>query len=158
MPKTSAPTRPKKHEGVADAFKYEVLSGLIAEVAELRAEIGGLREQLATEVRTRRLIVVNPRGFESIVASAGDAFAEVMLTSEQDPSVWSSLHSNDEGEPSSGVYLSGGDNGLGIFEVEKTELDADVNEYSARLAIHADRNDPRFHDIGLDREGLHFGG
>jgi hypothetical protein len=41
------------------------------QVADLRAEIAGLRAQLATEVRTRRLVVIDADGNERIYSELG---------------------------------------------------------------------------------------
>lgn len=155
------------------------VAALRSELAKLRLEMGHLRaeinhralelgddllyyqRQLATEVRTRRVVVVNEEGFEGVVAEAGNGLASVKVTSQEDPSVWTSIHANDQSGVSSGLYLSGGDNGAGSFEVLGEVYDVDVPEaieYSASLDITPDSMDPRFHGVSLDREGLHFGG
>lgn len=49
------------------------------EVAQLRQKVAELVEQMATEVRTRRLVVVEEDGFERIVAGASGAHGELAV-------------------------------------------------------------------------------
>lgn len=57
----------------------ETVTDLRAEVTELRTMLTALTDQLATEVRTRRLVVVGPDGYERIIADAWDTGASVIV-------------------------------------------------------------------------------
>jgi hypothetical protein len=48
------------------------LGELRDELRLLREELAGLRSDVAAEVRTRRLVVVDSQGFERLVAEGGD--------------------------------------------------------------------------------------
>jgi hypothetical protein len=103
-----------------------LLEQLAREVFILRAEVASLRDQLAKEVRTRRLTVVNEDGFESIVVGVGAGAAVVKVIAASDPDTWVSLLAADtSGFISAGVYLSGGGNGAGVFEVNRHGDDSD---------------------------------
>ena len=145
-----------------------LIAWLVDEVKELRDQNLELAEMcqrhfegLESEVRTRRVVVVNENGFESVVVNAGGGYAEVKVTSEEDPSVWTNVHACDEGDAATGLYLSGGGNGVGSFETYKNVFDRDttdeVLDYRAMLTIDS-HDDPRFHNVSLGREGLSFGG
>ena len=131
-------------------------------------DVDDLRSQLATEVRTRRLVVVGPDGFERVVAEAREDIGLVSVVSRKEMRI--SLVADEQGaEGSAQLYLSAGGNGAGSFSVVESgeyitgpegesQIDPDTLEYVTQLRIEPDSSDPRFHDITLDREGLSFGG
>ena len=134
-----------------------------AAVDSLRSELDQLRQQLATEVRTRRLVVVDPNGFERIVAKTSSDSGSLTVASARDVHV--SLTANEQSlEAYAEVYLSGGGNVAGHFGVTEDgesngeEIDPDSLYYRSELTLIPDDGDPRFHAITLDREGLHYGG
>jgi hypothetical protein len=57
---------------------------LLDEVASLRTEVELLRAALATEVRTRRLVVVDPDGREAFTVFADVGVAELALSAGSD--------------------------------------------------------------------------
>lgn len=173
MPKTTPTLKHSK------AYQAGMLAGLVSEVAELRAEIAALREQiideartsaewvddfeaqLATEVRTRRLVVVDANGFERVVAetSARADSGSLTVASPKDVSVTVIAAEQCE-DAFAQVYLSGGGNTAATFEVRE---DGDRDEpdslyYRSELTLIPDDGDPRFHPVTLGREGLHYGG
>ncbi len=128
-----------------------LLEELAREVLALRAELADLRQQLATEVRTRRLVVVGENGFESIVASVTDDTADVLVRCQGELGTHATLHANDHhpGSSFAGVYLSGGGNIVGNFDVHQAgddgagnfpgDIDPDSATYSASLDVIEDR-------------------
>jgi hypothetical protein len=137
-----------------------LLEQLAQEVLALRSELASLREQLATEVRTRRLVVEHESGFESIVAEARSETAQVKVAARTDPDTWTSIHANEEdGDVFTGLHLSGGGNGRGMFEVHRDgddgkgafpgDFDPDSLTYSASLDIVEDRG-----RVALSVDGL----
>jgi len=128
-----------------------LLEELAREVLALRAELADLREQLATEIRTRRLVVEHESGFESIVAEATVDTARVKVAARTDDGTFVLLHVHDEPHNSTfgGLYLSGGGNGVGMFEVHQRGDDV----YSASLNV--DEDDGR---VTLGVDGLAFKG
>jgi hypothetical protein len=139
-----------------------LLEELAREILNLRTELASLREQLAAEVRTRRLVVEHESGFESIVAEVGSETAQVKVTARTDPDTWTSVHANEEGAGVfTGVYLSGGGNGRGAFQVHQHgddgagdfpgDFDPDSVTYSASLDIDEDRG-----RVALSADGLAF--
>ncbi len=153
-------------ERISETTSPTLLEELAREVLVLRAELSTLREQLEKEVRTRRLIVVDDDGFEGIVAEiskgADDEHnASVRVASRTDAGTWAILHNTasigmDGRTVSCGLFLSGGGNGVGMFEVHATELDRDDPggefRYDPRLDVIEDHG-PR---VSLDIEGLQF--
>ncbi len=143
-----------------------LLEELAREVFALRAELADMRRQLATQVCTRRLVVVDESGFEGIVAEVSEGAdeehnASVRVASRTDAGTWAILHNTDskgmDGRTvSCGLYISGGGNGVGMFEVHATELDRDDPggefRYDPRLDVIEDHG-PR---VSLDIEGLQF--
>ncbi len=143
---------------MADSQDAVPLGGIIeARFSALSAELAELREQIAGEVRTRRLVVVGPDGFERVVAEARSDCGSVRVDSPSGVHVALVADEMMEGEASAQVYLSAGGDGVGHFGVtEAGEVDA--MEYLTSLDITVESDDPRFHDVSLDRDGLHFGG
>lgn len=143
-------------------------AGVVAlDVAVLRAELRELRQDLSTEVRTRRLVVVGPDGFERITADAGADVGSLRVQSPRGLHV-ALVADEQSGDGTAQLYLSGGGNGAGSFAVTEDGVpvvDAEGNRsiepdslyYAAELAVLASA-DERFHDVCLNREGLHFGG
>jgi uncharacterized protein YrzB (UPF0473 family) len=58
---------------------------LRAEIAELRLELAALRDQLATEVRTRRIVVVDEQGRERVYSSVGDHYSQIHVAFSENP-------------------------------------------------------------------------
>lgn len=112
------------------------------------------RDELATEVRTRRLVVEHESGFESIVAEVGDAEACITVTSRIEPSVSTSINALDaDGQASSGLLVSGDGHALGAFGVNRRALgEPDSFCYRARLDMDEDHGP----SMSLDVEGLGF--
>ncbi len=80
---------------------------LVNRVAMLEAEVEALKTQLATEVRTRRLVVVNGAGEERIVASTYAHVAEFMVgrVGEGDLSAHVRLEASDDDEDDHGAAI-----------------------------------------------------
>lgn len=72
MPGSEPPPEPRDGEGAR-------LDDLMAAVETVRAELRELRDSLADEVRTRKVILAESDGFERLVAAARDGFAHVTL-------------------------------------------------------------------------------
>ena len=126
------------------------------DVDAARGDVDDLRSQIGAEVRTRRVVVVGPDGFERITAEAHIDTGEVLVRNRKDMHVALVADESDT-RGFAEVFLSGGGNGVGRFGL--TEQGApDFLEYDASLGIYSAQNDPRFHDVSIDREGLHFGG
>lgn len=132
-----------------------LLEQLAQEVLALRAELAGLREQLATEVRTRRLVVEHESGFESIVAVADHDAAQISVVARTDPETFVRLHMTERDRGGDGVfggvYLSGGGTGVGMFAVDQGDGDRNSIVYGARLDVVEERGPGR---ISLDVDGL----
>lgn len=132
-----------------------LLEQLARQVFALGAEVASLREELATEVRTRRLVVEHESGFESIVAAVADDAAQISVVARTDPDTFVRLHVSERdargvGDVFGGLYLSGGGNGVGMFEVHQ-HGDPNSTTYSAILHVVEDRGRVR-----LDADGLAF--
>ncbi len=134
------------------------LGGIIeARFAALAAEVAELREQMATEVRTRRLVVVDEGGFEAIVAEAKGDVAKVVVTCRDDTEVWSSLSADGQGgEFSSGLYLSGGGNGLGVLDVYKRVINAGTKDEVISYFASLDLEEAHGQSVSLRVDGLDF--
>lgn len=76
----SSQTRGPRKKAADDRY-----AALEAEIAEMRRELEALRQQLASEVRTRRLVVVDESGFERIVGETGDDWGQVSVYGRPDP-------------------------------------------------------------------------
>jgi hypothetical protein len=152
------------------AAEDEVMGlSLESQVAGLRRDLEELRQQLATEVRTRRVVVVGPDGFERITASADINVGMVRVDSRRDGMHVALVADEDDPQASAELYLSAGGNGVGAFGVLEDgvitgdeehgfSVDPDTIEYVTSISIDPDHHDPRFHRVTLDREGLHYGG
>jgi len=70
---------------------------LVERVGALSAELADLRTSLASEVRTRRVVVVEEDGFERIILGARDRFGHVTVVSRTPPgaSTIAELFAND---------------------------------------------------------------
>ncbi len=139
-----------------------LLEELAREVLALRAELANLRQQIATEVRTRRLLVEHESGFESIVAEVDSDLATVKVAAQTDPSTYASILANEQGAGVlAGIYLSGGGNGAGMFEVQQSgddgagdfpgNFDPNSITYSACLDLVEDRGRIRPNSDGVAR-------
>ena len=95
------------------------IEGLTEEVAELRAALDELRTQLAGEVRTRRLVVVGPDGFERITAEADEWNGTVTVASTRKGMHVELSVSEEEPAARADVYLSAGGNVVGRFSVDE---------------------------------------
>lgn len=59
--------------------------GLTREVRSLHDELSALRDALATEVRTRRIVVVEADGFERCIVDAAGTHAVITLAGRSEP-------------------------------------------------------------------------
>jgi hypothetical protein len=125
-------------------------SGL--EVDELRNEIGAMREQLATEVRTKRLVVVDDQGREVIRTKITDSQVELRAEwgDEDGPAgATAMLHAGDElaeGQYDAGYAVSADGNIIGWLWGSSSvcESDVDVREREGRPTLS--RESTRRHD------------
>lgn len=156
------------HQGMMPGAEDLAATRMAAAVSSLRAELAELRRQLATEVRTRRLVVIDPKGFERVVAETTDDYGAVSVVSPEGCHV-SLVADEQSAEPSAELFLSGGGNGAGRFgvigygeyvvnEQGHHRVDPETADWRASVTIHAPQRDERFRDVGLDCEGLHVGG
>lgn len=142
----SAHAEATSEEADADrlAALEEVVGALQRQVRALETRLKGMR----SEVRTRRVVVATPDGFDRVVLSAGANHGAVRVSARDTTSV--ALCAED-GSPSSEaesdswaeVFLSGGGNGMGTFGVAtdrdgraRTELC--VHDATARVAVTVD--------------------
>jgi hypothetical protein len=72
MPDPASPTEPDPATALRD---------LVDRLGTLEEEVAELRESLAREVRSRRIVVVEEDGFERIVLGARDRFGHVSVQS-----------------------------------------------------------------------------
>ena len=74
--------------------------GLTEEVRPLREELAALRRELADEVRTRRVVVVEPDGFERVILYAEETHGGITLggRSERGRSTALDIHVDDAEE------------------------------------------------------------
>lgn len=122
------------------------------EVAELRADLAEFRRQVATEVRTRRLVVVDDQQAERIAAEvvSGDAVLKVQV---EDTSVSLTAGWMDDGIDFAELALYGSGNYFGHLEVVRDEPGGVGNgvTYTSALDL-AQPDDER--GIVLDHAGL----
>jgi hypothetical protein len=95
------------------------------EIVDLQRAIDGLERRLARELRTRRLTVESPDGFQRIVATADDHGGQVLVRTRSADEVVTSaeLFANDP-EPGSGhvgLALTLGGNVVAVFEATDAE-------------------------------------
>ena len=153
----SEPTGERDAAVVLARYHEGVLAGLVQEMQKLRAEVDELREEVASdELSARRLVVVNEHGHESIVLEAKDNVASVKLVCQDDPEVWMQIEASDEGGPTAGVYLSGGGNGVGMFDVFKEEHDLGTTKEAVWYAARLDIIEERGSRITVNHEGVSF--
>lgn len=58
---------------------YGVVRDLRIEIAELRAQLDQYRHRMATEVRTRRIVVVDDRGRDLIATDCGEDWTQLTV-------------------------------------------------------------------------------
>jgi hypothetical protein len=126
-----------------------LLEQLAQEVLALRSELASLREQLATEVRTRRLVVVDATGFERIVGETLPDSASFEVLCRDDQETAARMYASDESVGAeAGVALSGGGSIVGELSVRQSgddggtctgDFNPDSITYSASLDVVEDR-------------------
>jgi hypothetical protein len=130
---------------------------LRAEVAALREELGRLRTQLATEVRTRKVVVVGPDGFERIELNALADTGEVVVNgrTEAEPSVI--IGAGEENDPCDAyLMLKAGEHLLTTITAQGSDgLDPPfARMLMTYYASEEDAGTDRLHELMLDHGGL----
>ena len=142
----SAHAEATSEEADADrlAALQEAVGALQRQVRALETRLKGMR----SEVRTRRVVVATPDGFERVVLSAGAHHGAVRVSARVTASVALCAEDGSTDELCAGVsyaevFMSGGGNGMGTFGVAtdragraRTELC--VHDADARVAVTVD--------------------
>lgn len=121
-------------------------------IERLERRITELEQQLAAEVRTRRVAVVDADGAERITLEVRDRNAKIEVRTTDDTYVML-LASDFDDVRNAGVWLVGGGNTEGAFRVIDRESDGTVapGEYLAELQVDQPNALP---GLTIDHEGV----